>query len=92
MWLAAQRLTLAVAGRNNLRSCDCACTLVIHNNDAIRGGFAFRHLERRAKQRQSQKAGLCWAATIVIPDCLLEFLSAPKAVLQFHDHEHSQTL
>ena len=27
--------------------CDCACTLVIHNNDAIRGDIAFRHLERR---------------------------------------------
>ena len=26
--------------------CDCACTLVIHDNDAIRGDFAFRHLER----------------------------------------------
>src|SRR5512139_193116 len=26
--------------------CDCACTLVIHDNDAIRGDYAFRHLER----------------------------------------------
>jgi hypothetical protein len=25
---------------------DCACTLVIHDNDAIRGDFAFRYLER----------------------------------------------
>lgn len=27
--------------------CDCACTLVIPDNDAIRGDFAFRHLKRR---------------------------------------------
>src|SRR5512134_3921938 len=27
--------------------CNSACTLVIHDNDAIRADFAFRHLERR---------------------------------------------
>jgi hypothetical protein len=26
---------------------DCTCTLVIHDNDANRGDYAFRHLERR---------------------------------------------
>jgi hypothetical protein len=26
---------------------DCACALVIHDNDAIRADMAFRHLERR---------------------------------------------
>ena len=35
---------------------------------------------------------LCWAATIVITDCLLKLLEVPKEVLQFLDHEHSQTL
>src|SRR5687767_12785749 len=34
----------------------------------------------------------CWAATIVITDCLLKLLEVPKEVLQFLDHEHSQTL
>jgi len=29
--------------------CDCACTLIIHDNDAIRGDVAFRHLERHRK-------------------------------------------
>src|SRR5687767_8761792 len=27
--------------------CDCTRTLVIHDNDAIRADYAFRHLERR---------------------------------------------
>lgn len=27
--------------------CDRACTFVIHENDAIRADYAFRHLERR---------------------------------------------
>ena len=37
-------------------------------------------------------AALCWAATIVITDCPLKLLEVPKEVLQFLDHEHSQTL
>ena len=35
---------------------------------------------------------LCWAATIVITDCLLELLQVLKEVLQFLDHAHSQSL
>ena len=35
---------------------------------------------------------LCWAATIVITDCLLKLLEVPIEILQFLDYEHSQTL
>ena len=35
---------------------------------------------------------LCWAARIVITDCLLKLLEVPKEVLQFLDRGHSQTL
>jgi hypothetical protein len=35
--------------------CDCACTLVIHDNDAIRGNFAFRYFERRRDRAISKQ-------------------------------------
>jgi hypothetical protein len=41
---------------------------------------------------QDSCSTLCWAGRIVITDCLLKLLEVPKEVLQFLDHEHSQTL
>src|SRR5919202_1195192 len=36
-----------VARLCNTSSCDCACTLVIRENDTLWGDLALRHLERR---------------------------------------------
>ena len=57
-----------------------------------RSGWVRSGSELRGARRRSCAAGLCWAATIVITDCLLKLLEVPKEVLQFLDHEHSQTL
>src|SRR5512147_2157130 len=49
LFIAHCALLSVLLGReySSTSGCDCACTLVIHDNDAIRGDFAFRYLERR---------------------------------------------
>src|SRR5687768_739463 len=54
MWASMyprQLLLVVLAGflfcNTSTSGCNCACTLVIHDNDAVRGDIAFRHLERR---------------------------------------------